>query len=109
MFKNLVTKVFGDPNEKQVKRIGPVVEKINAFEAEFERMSDADLAAETEAFRERIAEAVGTLKEDLAEARMILAYYRLGQTEDARRSMRRSPISSARSTTSCPRCSSPQS
>ncbi len=73
MFKNLVTKVFGDPNEKQVKRMNPVVEKINAFEAEFERMSDADLAAQTEEFRQHIAEAVGTLKEDLAEARMILA------------------------------------
>jgi preprotein translocase subunit SecA len=73
MFKNLVTKVFGDPNEKQVKRMNPVVEKINSFEAEFERMSDADLAGETEAFRESIVKAVGTLKEELAEAREILA------------------------------------
>jgi preprotein translocase subunit SecA len=73
MFKNLVTKVFGDPNEKEVKRMNPVVEKINALEPEFERMSDADLAAQTEAFREQIAIAVGSLKDELAEARLVLA------------------------------------
>ena len=30
MFKNLVKKVFGDPNEKEVRRLNPAVEQINA-------------------------------------------------------------------------------
>ncbi len=69
MFKNLVKKVFGDPNEREVKRMSPTVERINALEAEFERMSADELRGETEAFRATIAERVGSLAEELALAR----------------------------------------
>ena len=61
MFKNLVTKVFGDPGEREAKRLQPVVDKINAFAAEFERMSDDELRGQTDAFRATIADRVGTL------------------------------------------------
>ncbi len=69
MFKNLVKKVFGDPNEREVKRMTPTVERINALEAEFERMSADELRGETEGFRATIAERVGSLAEELAAAR----------------------------------------
>ncbi len=72
MFKNMVKKVFGDPNEKEVRRMNPVVEQINALEAEFERMSDDELAEQTAIFRESVAERVGSLNEELAVARETL-------------------------------------
>ena len=43
MFKNLGKKIFGDPNEREVKRLQPIVDKINALAPEFERMSDDEL------------------------------------------------------------------
>ena len=55
MFKNLAKKVFGDPSEREAKRLMPMVERINALEPEFERMSDEELAAQTDAFRATIA------------------------------------------------------
>ncbi len=72
MFKNLVKKVFGDANEKEVRRMNPVIEQINALEAEFERMSDDELAEQTAMFRETVAERVGSLDEELAVAREAL-------------------------------------
>ena len=69
MLKNLVKKVLGDPNEREVKRLQPFVDEINRLAPEFERMSDEDLRAETEAFRKQIAERVGDLRQELETAR----------------------------------------
>ncbi len=69
MFKNLAKKVFGDPSEREARRLMPMVERINALEPEFERMSDAELAAQTDAFRATIATRVGTLRDELEDAR----------------------------------------
>ena len=69
MFKNLTKTIFGDPSEREAKRLRPVVEKINALEPEFQQMSDADLAGQTGEFRAQIARQVGGLKDELAKAR----------------------------------------
>jgi preprotein translocase subunit SecA len=69
MFKNLVKKVFGDPSEREAKRLQPLVEQVNSLEPEFERMSDDELRGQTEVFRAAIAERVGSLRDELAAAR----------------------------------------
>jgi len=69
MFKNLVKKVFGDSSDREVKRLQPIVDQINALAPEFERMSDDELHGQTEAFRTTIAGRVGTLRDDLARVR----------------------------------------
>ena len=69
MFKNLVKKVFGDSNEREVKRLQPIVDQANAFAPEFAGMSNDALRAETETFRTKIAERVGALRDELAAAR----------------------------------------
>jgi preprotein translocase subunit SecA len=53
-----LTKVFGTSNERAVKRLLPVVETINAREAEVQRLSDDELRAKTQEFKTRIAAAV---------------------------------------------------
>ncbi len=45
-------KLLGDPNEKKVKSIMGIVEHINALEPEFAQMTDAELRAKTDEFKE---------------------------------------------------------
>ncbi len=50
---SLAGKIFGDPNERKLKRFQPIVERINALEADFEKLSDDALRAKTDEFRKR--------------------------------------------------------
>jgi preprotein translocase subunit SecA len=54
MILNALTKVFGSKNERELKRIQPQVERINALEPAVQAMSDAELKAQTAQFKERI-------------------------------------------------------
>ena len=51
----LSKKVFGTPNDRKVKSVRPLVEKINALEADFQGLSDEGLIAKTAEFKERVA------------------------------------------------------
>jgi preprotein translocase subunit SecA len=54
MILNFLTKVFGSQNERNLKRLLPLVEQINALEPEIQALSDEELQAQTPRFRERI-------------------------------------------------------
>ncbi len=54
MILNALTKVFGSKNEREIKRIQPQVERINALEPAVQAMSDDELKAQTAKFKERI-------------------------------------------------------
>jgi preprotein translocase subunit SecA len=54
MVTSLLTKVFGSKNERELKKIKPIVEKINAFEPQIQAMSDEALKAQTPLFKERL-------------------------------------------------------
>ena len=56
-----------DSNEKELKRLQPIVEQINRLEPEFEKLSDAELRAKTDEFKARL-EAGSSLDELLPEA-----------------------------------------
>jgi preprotein translocase subunit SecA len=43
-----------DSNEKELKRLEPIVDSINRLEPEFEKLSDDELGAKTEEFKERL-------------------------------------------------------
>ncbi len=51
---NFVKKVFGDTNEREVRRLMKRVEEINALEAEISRLSDEQLQNKTTEFKERL-------------------------------------------------------
>ena len=55
-----------DSNEKELKRLVPIVDRINEVEPEFERLSDAELRGKTEEFKNRL-KAGETLDELLPE------------------------------------------
>jgi preprotein translocase subunit SecA len=54
MLNTLLTRIVGTRNERELKRIRPVVAQTGAFEPELRRLSDAALAAMTEVFRQRL-------------------------------------------------------
>jgi preprotein translocase subunit SecA len=54
MAENLLTKVFGSKNERELKKIRPFVEKINALEPQMQSMSDETLKAQTKIFKDRL-------------------------------------------------------
>jgi len=54
MFRNLLSKVIGDPNERELNRLRPFVEDINALELEFEALSNEALCDKTKEFTDRL-------------------------------------------------------
>ena len=54
MILNALTKVFGSKGERDLKRLQPRVESINALEPEIQAMSDDQLKAQSAKFKERI-------------------------------------------------------
>ncbi|MEA3345277.1 MAG: SEC-C metal-binding domain-containing protein [Chloroflexota bacterium] len=67
MFRKLLAKVIGDPNERELERLQPIVEAINGLEPEVQALTDAQLRAKTDEFRRRLANGE-TLDDLLVEA-----------------------------------------
>ncbi len=56
MINKILTKIFGSKQEKDVKRLKPLVEEINQFFDEFNNLTDDELKAKTNEFKELIKE-----------------------------------------------------
>ena len=63
----LMTKLFGTHSEHELKRIAPIVDKIEAMRPDMQKLSDEELAAKTPEFKERLAKGE-TLDDLLPEA-----------------------------------------
>jgi preprotein translocase subunit SecA len=70
MLKNLLGRVVGDPSEREVARLKPMVDEINRLGGKFAAMSDADLRALTDEFRTQIAESSVGERQRLADLRV---------------------------------------
>lgn len=55
MFGGLAKSLFGSSNERYVRSLNPVLQKIAGFESTLKAMSDEELAQQTVKFRERLA------------------------------------------------------
>ncbi len=62
-----LNKIFKSYSEKEVKRVMPIVEKINSLEPEMEKLSDEELRAKTDYFKSELANGK-TLNDILPEA-----------------------------------------
>jgi preprotein translocase subunit SecA len=67
MIGNLIKKIVGSKNERELKRIQPLVRQINLVEAEVSPLSDDQLRAKTSEFKERMGRGE-SLEEILPEA-----------------------------------------
>jgi len=52
----MLTKIFGSKNQREIKKLSKIVDKINAFEAAVQALSDDELKAKTLEFRQRFEE-----------------------------------------------------
>ncbi len=68
MIKRLYNAIVGDPNDKEIKRLQPIVEQINELEAEFDGKSNDELRAMTNEFKQEIAEATKEVRALLEQA-----------------------------------------
>ena len=64
MINVLIAKVFGTSNEREIKRLMPRVEAINALEPEIRKLSDEQLRAKTDEFRQRIKERLARIPDE---------------------------------------------
>jgi preprotein translocase subunit SecA len=64
LINQLLGKVFGTKNERVIKALMPNVAAINAFEPQMRKLSDADLRAKTDEFRQRIQEHLSRFAKD---------------------------------------------
>ncbi|NOX73413.1 MAG: preprotein translocase subunit SecA, partial [Alphaproteobacteria bacterium] len=53
-FGTLAKKVFGTPNDRKIKATQPLVDQINALEDEFKALSDDEIKAKTQEFKDRL-------------------------------------------------------
>ncbi|MCC6026722.1 MAG: preprotein translocase subunit SecA, partial [Caldimicrobium sp.] len=54
MLTKILQKVVGTKNERELKRLKPIVERINALEPSMQKLSDAELQRKTVEFKERL-------------------------------------------------------
>ena len=52
--RGLITKLMGDVNKKQLRKLEPMVDKINSFEAGLQQLADEALRQKTAEFREQL-------------------------------------------------------
>lgn len=89
MLTKIINAVFGEANAKELKKIQPLIGQINQKEEEYQKLSDDELKANTEKFKQRIekgetvddlmVEAFATVKN--ACRRLVGTKYALGKDE----------------------------
>ena len=52
---NIARKLFGSKNERELKKLRPLIERINALESSLQDLNDSELRGKTGAFRERLS------------------------------------------------------
>jgi preprotein translocase subunit SecA len=55
MIDAILAKVFGTKNEREIKKLRPIVAAIGDLEPEMQKLSDAELAAKTQEFKQQLA------------------------------------------------------
>ncbi len=69
---NLVKKLFGDQHSKEIKRILPLVQKINEHFEEYQNLTDEELKGKTAEFKQRIKEGNEDIEKEIADLRQKL-------------------------------------
>ena len=64
--------LFKSYSEKEVKRVQPIVNKINSLEPEMEKLSDAELRAKTDYFKDQLAKEFTNINSNFIQTRKLL-------------------------------------
>ncbi|MDZ7311941.1 MAG: preprotein translocase subunit SecA, partial [candidate division KSB1 bacterium] len=69
---NLLTKIFGSKHDRDIKRMRPLVAKINQIYETLHDLPDSELRAKTERFKAQINEATAAVRDELAKLNTLL-------------------------------------
>ncbi|MGH7827510.1 MAG: preprotein translocase subunit SecA [Candidatus Binatia bacterium] len=64
----LIKKIVGTKNDREIKRLGPYVDRINNLEPEYQKLTDAELREKTNQFKKRLQGATTALCQAFQEA-----------------------------------------
>ena len=64
MIQAIAAKIFGTKNERDIKRVMPQVEAMCALETEMQKLSDEQLRAKTDEFRNRVQERLSQVSDE---------------------------------------------
>ena len=56
MYNTLIAKIIGTKSEREMKRMRPMVQRINDLEPQMQKLTDAELRAKTDEFKKRLAD-----------------------------------------------------
>ncbi len=63
-----IKKLFGDPNERKLKQLQPIVKEVNLYEEDIQNLSDEELRGKTDEFKEKLSQAKNeTEQQDIIE------------------------------------------
>jgi len=93
-----LAKVFGTSNEREIKRLKPLVDQINAYETQIKQLRDEQLRGKTAEFRARIKD---RLQEIDAEIARLSAEMKTSPDEDIRGRWKSWPKGESRSAMKC--------
>ncbi|MFH0822643.1 MAG: DEAD/DEAH box helicase, partial [Pseudomonadota bacterium] len=68
MFAALAKRLFGSKNEREIKKLSPIVQRVNELEPEVKRLADDEMRAKTDELKARVAQGEETLDDILPEA-----------------------------------------
>ncbi len=54
MVDKFLAKIFGTKHDRAVRKLWPIVAEVNAFEEEYQKLTDEQLRAKTDEFRQRL-------------------------------------------------------
>ncbi len=66
MIGKALAKVFGTSNERELKRIRPLIDQINALEPQMKQLTDEQLRAKTDEFRARIKDRIKEIEDSIS-------------------------------------------
>ncbi len=69
---NFVTKLFGSKHDRDIKKIDPIVNEINALYMEYHFLSDDELRAKVKEFKTKIQQQVYEIKEEIERLNLLL-------------------------------------
>ena len=55
MLEKALTKIFGSKHDREMKRLQPIIDKVNSYEDAMKKLSDEELKAKTPEFKQRLA------------------------------------------------------
>jgi preprotein translocase SecA subunit len=88
MLTALLHKVFGSKNDRELKKLRPIVAQANSYESALSQMDLAELQAQTEKFKARIAEATRELRSHFEEARARSEAHLGGEKQDEKEQLK---------------------